>query len=110
MNLIQRAPKDWKSFEDTVSSILDGSYDSEFGSMLLQIRCKSIKIEAEIAMALNPEGKTRRLLELYEMKIGKYLDQISEMQGLANDLQLEKLDVVYCKLYRLRRFIRGLLE
>ena len=110
MNLTRRAPKDWKSFEDTISSIMDGSYDPEFSSMLLQVKCKTIKMEAEIAMALNPERKTRRLMELYHMKIGKCLDSIKENQRFANDLQLEKLDVVYGKLFRLRKFIGELLE
>jgi len=106
MNLMQRVSKDWKSFEDTIFGIMDdGSYDPEFSLMLLQIKCKTIRMEIEIAMALNLEPKTRRLLELYQMKIGKCLDSIKENQCFANDLQLEKLDVVYGKLFHLRRFI-----
>lgn len=45
MNLIESAKQNLQSFETTISSVMDGSY------------CE----EAEIAMALNPDGKLYRL-------------------------------------------------
>jgi hypothetical protein len=104
MNLTESAPRNFKSFEETISKVMDGRYD-EFSTMLLQIKCKTIKMDAEIAMTLYPEGRTSRCLELYLRRITKCLDLIRENQRFANDLQLEKLDVVYGKLFRLRRFI-----
>ncbi|MNL36153.1 hypothetical protein D3C87_1582230 [compost metagenome] len=66
-------------------------------------------MDAEIAMALNPEQKTIRLLELYVMKISKCLDRIHEMEQQASEIQLEQLDIVYGKLERLGQFIGELL-
>jgi hypothetical protein len=125
MKPVQSAKKNLKSFENIISSIADGSFDDEVSVMLLQIKCKDIMMEAEIYMSLYPES-TWPCLRLYEMRIARYLERIKEMQEdcfgpmppnempaqlrMQKRLKLQRLDVVYGKLYRLGLFIEELLD
>lgn|GEM_PF-3334082 len=108
MNLIESAKQNLQSFETTTSSVMDGSYCEEFTALLLQVKCKNIHMEADIATALYPE-QIRPYLKLYAMRITRCLNRIREMQSYADERQLERFDIVYGKLFRLRRFIRELL-
>jgi predicted Rossmann fold nucleotide-binding protein DprA/Smf involved in DNA uptake len=109
MHLQKSTLQNLKFFGQTVSGLSRGLYDDESTEMLLQIKCKNIKMEADIAMALYPESN-RRCLEIYVEQLTRYLDNIEEMQKHTRDEeQLERLDVVFAKLYRLNRFIGALL-
>ena len=107
MKLAETARADLESFEDTIASIMDGTVCNDYATQL-QSTCMRIKVDAQIAMALYPEGNTR-CLNLYYGRISRCLFSIRDIERMVEDEErLKQLGMVYLRLYNLAEFMRDL--
>lgn len=107
MKLAETARQNFKLFEEVIASVMDGSYEEDFDG-IFRSKCRMIRMEAEIDMALYPE-RSKRCLNLYCARINKCLDNMIAIGKIADEVQHKQIGMLYLKLRSLAVFIAALL-
>ncbi|WP_316812908.1 hypothetical protein [Pedobacter heparinus] len=108
MKLAETARQNFELFDEVIASIMDGSYEEAFDGAIFRSKCRMIRMDAEIDMALYPQG-CKRCLNLYCARINKCLDSMIVMGKIADEMQLKQIGMLYLNLNSLAGFIAALL-
>lgn len=110
MQLQKSALENLRFFKQTISSIKDGSCDQVPTASSLQDRCSNIRMEAEIAMAVDPEANLQSLI-VYGARLGSLMMELFWIQVLNyEERPLIGIDALEEKLMELQAFVSELLE